>query len=421
MAEPKQIQRYGNNFKILMDDNTSRLALPTMGENWIITGEEPDSPVYTDWVIERINYADNTTFETALYPWANSGPGSVVRSDEWHRTGGWSVKATLGTSTTSGDLRRGNATTMPFSGVDAGKTYTVSAYINILEPLEVFSTAAGSRQLRILAFTSVDGSTYTQLFGPQGNNVAGVQRLSNTFTIPQNATGAIIALGRAGSSVDAGKVIYYDDVMVEEGVTLKQYFNGSTIAGNSKLERYRWAGAANNSLSVYETRTVVDGGGGSTEGYKFPFPRGGINFGSYFGHSGVDWPGGGGLAIKAIGPGVVVERTTNTVNNPNNFNEPTWRGCSITIDHGTIGGVNIRSLYAHMVSAPVVQLGDTIVGGQTLGYVGQSGAADGVHLHHEIIYNGVRLPTNTPNNNTPGLGFTRTLDWLDANTDGSSW
>ena len=160
------------------------------------------------------------------------------------------------------------------------------------------------------------------------------------------------------------------------------------------------------------------------EDYRFPFPRRLIDFASYYGHSGIDWGGGkvgSSSPILAIGPGTVIGRTTNTANNPSDFSEPTWRGCSILLDHGTIDGREIWSLYAHMVSAPIVGMGDTVTGGQQLGTIGNSGASFGTHLHLEVIYNGDRLQTSTPGNNTPGLGFTRTLNWLEANTDGDSW
>lgn len=119
--------------------------------------------------------------------------------------------------------------------------------------------------------------------------------------------------------------------------------------------------------------------------FIWPFPRDDIDFVSYYGHSGIDWPGasvgGAGTPVVAAGPGTVTGRTVNSVNDPGDFSEPTWRGNSITVDHGTIGGVGITTLYAHMQSAPVVGLGDPVIEGQLLGYLGNSGASTGAHLH----------------------------------------
>ena len=151
--------------------------------------------------------------------------------------------------------------------------------------------------------------------------------------------------------------------------------------------------------------------------FRFPFARDLIDFGSYFGHSGVDWPGsnvGSGALIPCIGPGTVVDITLNSVNDPGDHSEPTWRGNSVTVDHGTIDGIGITTLYAHMIAAPLVGLGSPVTELTMLGGVGNSGASSGTHLHVEVIYDGVRLPTSTPGNNTPGLGFQRTLAWLDA-------
>lgn len=155
--------------------------------------------------------------------------------------------------------------------------------------------------------------------------------------------------------------------------------------------------------------------------YRFPFRRSRLNLDSYYGHSGIDWPGGNvgnAASIRAVGPGTVQAVYTNPVNNPEDFSEPTWRGNCVVINHGVIGGITIWSLYAHMRDAPTLSVGDTVEGGQIIGRVGNTGASNGAHLHFEIIYNGTRLPTSTPGNNTPGLGFQRTLDWLDANAVG---
>lgn len=155
--------------------------------------------------------------------------------------------------------------------------------------------------------------------------------------------------------------------------------------------------------------------------FDWPFPRdliSGVYPGSssYNGHSGIDWPGarvGNGSPVRSVGPGVVVGRTVNSANDPYNFSEPTWRGNSITIDHGTIDGHGITTLYAHMLDAPLVNIGDTVDVGTVIGYVGNSGASDGAHLHLEVIFDGVRLPTSSDPDNYPGLGYTRTLTWLD--------
>ena len=48
----------------------------------------------------------------------------------------------------------------------------------------------------------------------------------------------------------------------------------------------------------------------------------------------------------------------------------------------------MESLYAHMVNAPTLTVGSTIKQGTVVGRVGDSGNADGIHLHLEIFKNG---------------------------------
>lgn len=58
-------------------------------------------------------------------------------------------------------------------------------------------------------------------------------------------------------------------------------------------------------------------------------------------------------------------------------------GNCVIIDHGN----GISTLYAHHQSL-AVSVGDTVVQGQTLGYIGQTGNAYGNHLHFEVRVNG---------------------------------
>jgi murein DD-endopeptidase MepM/ murein hydrolase activator NlpD len=62
-------------------------------------------------------------------------------------------------------------------------------------------------------------------------------------------------------------------------------------------------------------------------------------------------------------------------------------GNMTVIDHGTVGGVHITTLYAHQ-SAFGVQPGDRVVKGQPIGVIGETGYATGPHLHFEVRIDG---------------------------------
>lgn len=93
-------------------------------------------------------------------------------------------------------------------------------------------------------------------------------------------------------------------------------------------------------------------------------------------HEGIDFSGGPalyGLPIPAIGDGVVQQSGSNGA-----------FGYSCIINHGEIEpGFTWRSLYAHQPNTPPVSVGQTVVKGQTIGAVNNTGSSFGSHLHLE--------------------------------------
>ena len=64
----------------------------------------------------------------------------------------------------------------------------------------------------------------------------------------------------------------------------------------------------------------------------------------------------------------------------------TWHysyGNYIVIDHGSIDGKNIKTLYAHL-SSMAVSAGNSVKQGQKIGVIGNTGNSFGVHLHFEV-------------------------------------
>lgn len=98
------------------------------------------------------------------------------------------------------------------------------------------------------------------------------------------------------------------------------------------------------------------------------------------GHGGTDLASPQGTEIGAVQYGIVARVQ---VWNGSTENDQSW-GNMVIVNHGQTDGVQYYSLYAHMNSAPVVSVGQTVQKGQLLGYVGTSGESTGYHLHIEV-------------------------------------
>jgi murein DD-endopeptidase MepM/ murein hydrolase activator NlpD len=92
-------------------------------------------------------------------------------------------------------------------------------------------------------------------------------------------------------------------------------------------------------------------------------------------HRGIDWKAPLGTPVYAAGAGRVTEA-----------GERGMYGNYIRIAHDDI----YETAYAHL-SEILVAAGDTIMAGQLIGKVGNSGASMGSHLHYEVIKNGEKI------------------------------
>lgn len=100
--------------------------------------------------------------------------------------------------------------------------------------------------------------------------------------------------------------------------------------------------------------------------------------GTYHSHNGIDFAGSGPIVAAREG---TVEVATYS---------PSW-GYYVIINHGTINGNNVKTLYAHMTPALMVAPGQSVGAGQQLGIMGTTGESTGVHLHLEVYENGTRI------------------------------
>ena len=97
------------------------------------------------------------------------------------------------------------------------------------------------------------------------------------------------------------------------------------------------------------------------------------------GHRGTDYAAPGGTEIYAVSGGVVTAAAYHY----------SW-GYYVQVYHGKDdNGNSYSTLYAHMNSAPIVSVGQSVSKRQTLGYVGSTGNSTGNHLHLEMKVNNV--------------------------------
>jgi len=93
-------------------------------------------------------------------------------------------------------------------------------------------------------------------------------------------------------------------------------------------------------------------------------------------HTGIDFTAPRGTEIYATGNGVVSKVEM----------KPRGYGHSIVIDHG----YGYKTLYAHM-SRFKVSLGQKVVRGDVIGYVGSTGTSTAPHCHYEVHKNGEKI------------------------------
>ena len=97
-------------------------------------------------------------------------------------------------------------------------------------------------------------------------------------------------------------------------------------------------------------------------------------------HTGMDFTAPKGTEIYATGNGVVSAAD----------NSKRGYGHHVVIDHG----FGYQTLYAHMKNL-IVREGQKVKRGEVIGYVGNTGASVGPHLHYEVIKNSVKInPVN---------------------------
>jgi len=122
-------------------------------------------------------------------------------------------------------------------------------------------------------------------------------------------------------------------------------------------------------------------------------PRSGVGVGNF--HEGIDFSNFANVTGKPIG--IIHGGTVQFMGSSSSY------GFYGIIHHGTFGGNDLKSLYAHFPSAGNFSVGQTVATGDIIGIVGSSGDATGPHLHLEthVCSVGGSIIHNTTNNGNP--------------------
>lgn len=148
------------------------------------------------------------------------------------------------TSVATAAYPAGQSEGMTYLGLEAGKTYTVSATL-ILDKPQTGTLDANARKIMIGA-----NASFTFAQSQQAPNVPGEHRLSVTFTYTPTVTTGHVRLMNGSRTEKA----YWADLVVEEGSTDGTYFDGDR-------EGCYWEGAPGLSRSIYPGPSWVPVGG----------------------------------------------------------------------------------------------------------------------------------------------------------------
>jgi prepilin-type N-terminal cleavage/methylation domain-containing protein len=167
------------------------------------------------------NLATNPSFETSTTN-TNLNAVTATLDNSWAQNGLSSVKITPFGSVSDSFMSLGGDIGGFRLGMEAGKTYTVSATVR-LTSAQSGTLASNSR--KIVVFHTLSGSNL-QTASSGATNAAGVTRQSLTFSIPAAATAAWVRLYNGASS--GGGAVWWDSVMLTEGSSQPNYADGAT-------------------------------------------------------------------------------------------------------------------------------------------------------------------------------------------------
>jgi prepilin-type N-terminal cleavage/methylation domain-containing protein len=165
---------------------------------------------------------------------------TLTRVPDWSSSGGNSFRLSpTDAASTDSYINLGGDQGAFRTGLQAGRTYTISATIRLTAPLT--GTLDADRGRRVTAWYTTAGGVHTKINGTQAPNAAGQTRSTVTYSIPADAIGAWIRLYHGGMT-GAGDV-WWDGIMITEGSSTPAFADGNSTD-------WIWSGTANLSTST---------------------------------------------------------------------------------------------------------------------------------------------------------------------------
>lgn len=198
----------------------------------------------TIYTSTRRNYAKNPSFETATLAGTVSSASTGTISTDWATTsGGKSYKVTPNSTSNLSYTAIWGHSAHQVLGLTAGKTYHFSGTIYLPQA----QTGTLGPLARRLSATVVSGATVVTQ-SDAAVNAAGATRLGVTFTIPSTGTTSVsLRLQNGGNNTSTP--VYFDELMVEEVSTLRDYFDSTTA--NTTARTHSGLADSGTSLATY--------------------------------------------------------------------------------------------------------------------------------------------------------------------------
>ncbi len=249
----------------------------------------------------------------------------------------------------------------------------------------ISNQAKSSDQISLYVVREGDSlSQIAEMFGVSVNTIAWANDFERGATIQPGQRLIILPISGVQHTVQTGETVksiankYKGDAAVDEILAEIIQYNGLDEAGTiAKGDIIIIPGGE-------EVRVAVSGGASgksssvpSYVGYFMRPVNGAVKTQGIHGYNGVDLAASAGTPIMAAAGGSVI------VSKSSGWNGGYGNYVVIRHDNGT------QTLYAHL-SSNIAAVGQKVVQGQVIGYIGSTGKSTGIHLHFEV--RGARNP-----------------------------